>query len=686
MSLQKNHEGLIRSILNDILQAAPGITPLVFPQYWDPSKETLWQADAGLKIPKLAIFEAFETVVGSTELLKDHCFCFFIDGLDEFDDSGMSHTKLVKLFKTWAEDNPTNVKICVSSREENPFMNNLSSSQRMRLHLLTADDVRKHVKNFLGDYDTFQAYLPEKQQDFVDLVVRKAEGVFLWVKLVLRRLGDDLEANKSLENLYKTLKHVPKELEELFSSILTSIDIDQQQEAWAIVAVLMATIDSLPMTLSLLHYSFVEGFFKNDGGERLLTVAPLAKPEILARHHYFTLHLNQLFKGILEVGEARDPEWAIVDDFWKDDTTYCAFRQSPSFTHRSIYEFLQSHCPREIKNFISDLDVESIVLQCLIAHIRLVPWDILMAHQCNYNIIQYIRRRQMVCSDKHLELLWTLDELLVHMQTGGDLFNGIDWSKFTDFAGAKDLLSIYTGTLKTYLDKLVLVLAASFSLGFTKYVIWVSQNRPNIFENNLTRARLFMCLIDATDYKPDEAQREFLRYLSESRFLSTELLDVITDSRQLSVWKKSATKIGGRFVMNKVSGSQTFSALLLLRLMKTLLEFTVDPRFTFNISIKAKDAAEQLRPDTGRVVVAIFAFGLKIDTVRMSRRPYESYHTDWWHNNDCQGLQSTMSLREIIEWAAPDNCAELLKLIDRNVAYFEKREAESTTQITEISA
>ncbi|KAH7311939.1 hypothetical protein BKA65DRAFT_157842 [Rhexocercosporidium sp. MPI-PUGE-AT-0058] len=62
------------------------------------------------------------------------------------------------------------------------------------------------------------ANTPEDRQNFVMLVVKRAEGVFLWVMLVLHRLGEDLEVTDSLEELHQTLDQVPKELEDRASN------------------------------------------------------------------------------------------------------------------------------------------------------------------------------------------------------------------------------------------------------------------------------------------------------------------------------------------------------------------------------------------------------------------------------------------------------------------------------------
>ncbi|KAG4430372.1 hypothetical protein IFR05_014142 [Cadophora sp. M221] len=241
--LEKSLDGLIRTIIHTILKAVPAILPKIFPQYWNPGKESPWEI--GWKYG------------GHQRPL----FLLFIDGLDEFEDRDVEHVILVNRLKSWAEGSSANCKICVSSREENAFINNFPAAQRMRLHLLTMDDVRKTVECSLGNHKNFTEHnTPKDCQIFVELVVNKAEGVFLWVRLVLHKLEEDLEVSGSLNELRETLEHVPKELGDLFSTLLTSNDLRHQKEAWAIVAVLMAADQRYFTFLSVFDYSFIKEF------------------------------------------------------------------------------------------------------------------------------------------------------------------------------------------------------------------------------------------------------------------------------------------------------------------------------------------------------------------------------------------------------------------------------------------
>lgn len=61
-------------------------------------------------------------------------------------------------------------------------------------------------------------------QFLVDKVAKKAEGVFVWVKIVVSQLALAIEEEANIQDLYSLLDAFPEGLEDLYSSILNKID------------------------------------------------------------------------------------------------------------------------------------------------------------------------------------------------------------------------------------------------------------------------------------------------------------------------------------------------------------------------------------------------------------------------------------------------------------------------------
>lgn len=108
--------------------------------------------------------------------------------------------------------------VCVSSREHNVFLNGFSSSNRTRLQDLTRTDLERYINAELK--------MPgqgEAKKKLVKQVLDKAHGIFVWVRLVVRYLTEQIEDGHSYDDLQKSLDGVPLEMENLFRHVLDSI-------------------------------------------------------------------------------------------------------------------------------------------------------------------------------------------------------------------------------------------------------------------------------------------------------------------------------------------------------------------------------------------------------------------------------------------------------------------------------
>lgn len=105
----------------------------------------------GIRISKKDIRNAFSWLISNASLDKDQCFGFFIDGLDEYKRNHQDDAKfLADVLRSWTSIVPSNVKLCVSSREYNVFMNAFSPEKRIRLHELIRGDMIQYVADKLG--------------------------------------------------------------------------------------------------------------------------------------------------------------------------------------------------------------------------------------------------------------------------------------------------------------------------------------------------------------------------------------------------------------------------------------------------------------------------------------------------------------------------------------------------------
>lgn len=237
---QKSMTGLLRTICYDLLREAPDKVKSVFPQHW---KGTDWkglerQADSDIQTvnpnpphksgsPRkeytLRIqWKLHELHDALTRLLLqlDHV-CLFIDGLDEFEGD---LEEMIGLFKSLASQR---VKICLSSRPWVVFEEAFHHIPSLKLQDLTYNDIKLYVEQTLGRHPRMELLFlrePSKARVLVEEVINRAAGVFLWVRLAVKSLVSGLRNHDSIADLEMRLDLLPRDLEHLFTQILSRLD------------------------------------------------------------------------------------------------------------------------------------------------------------------------------------------------------------------------------------------------------------------------------------------------------------------------------------------------------------------------------------------------------------------------------------------------------------------------------
>lgn len=259
-------------------------------------------------------------------------FCFFIDGLDEYEGD---HYQLTK--DLFAISNSEFVKLCVSSRPWTEFTDAFShdADRMMVLQDLTRSDMEKYIRGMLGDDERFERLCREdpRGQVFVTEILDKAQGVFLWVFLVVRSMRDGLTRHDDIATLRARLNELPSDLEEYFRHILKTIDkVYRAHTARTFQLAVRAT--SLPLTA--FWYLPVE--VKNP---EYLLEEPVAEPLSSKDAHDFrekaTYRINAWCRDLLEVHELPLP----VDPRLRTAMERNIFlRHRIEFLHRTVRDFL----------------------------------------------------------------------------------------------------------------------------------------------------------------------------------------------------------------------------------------------------------------------------------------------------------------------------------------------------------
>lgn len=115
--LQKSQEGLLRSLLYEILRRCPDSIPVAVPARWE---RGLYSHSSSSDWTHTELVTALDNLTLRPILATK--FCFFIDGLDEYDGD---HRDLITLIQHFTSSG--DIKSCVSSRPWNVFETALSN-------------------------------------------------------------------------------------------------------------------------------------------------------------------------------------------------------------------------------------------------------------------------------------------------------------------------------------------------------------------------------------------------------------------------------------------------------------------------------------------------------------------------------------------------------------------------------
>lgn len=312
----------------------------------------MWDAKV-FALDSQTVQSAFSRLLQCPALYRDARFFLFIDGLDEYEETLQDDFKaMVQLLLGWTRTAPHAVKLCVSSREENVFMNFFADDKRLRLHDLTLPDMRLYVRDKLQELD------PGFMNRLVGTITEKANGIFLWVALVVKSIRASLEDGCGVDHIETEINLLPDELDGLFQYLLDSIAKSHRTMAYQTFAMLQYSQDeSFRVPLSIFAYSFLEDYnddlaFAEKDQPCFSVVTPFERSQRAMVAHK---KLNARCKGLAELRG-----FGFI-----------------FYTHRSVVEFMAEQLQHRsgAKAALANFQAADALSQLTLADIRYSPND-----------------------------------------------------------------------------------------------------------------------------------------------------------------------------------------------------------------------------------------------------------------------------------------------------------------------
>lgn len=320
--MQQNTKGLFCTLLHQLAvdnkQILHSLTQEV-PEWKSKESDTDWSESELCKLAKSAF---------STDALP---LCILIDGLDEVP---VTQAEGLRDFVKELTQ-ISNVKVCISSRPEPAYKHAFQSHACLQLQDLTAIDIRNYAAAAVQDLmrlrneDEIDASLANRLEK---TLIRKAEGVFLWLKLVAASLRRGLERGDSWDDLQKRLEELPTDISKLYSEMWMRLNANTKTYRQAGAHYLNLIIHSMDLgSQCLMNLLVLEGAATPEFRDRLLSRAD---------HTPQSTELDRIQQKI----HAR---CAGLVDFVEDEPFH-SFRRKlspiattvPRMIHRSAYDFL----------------------------------------------------------------------------------------------------------------------------------------------------------------------------------------------------------------------------------------------------------------------------------------------------------------------------------------------------------
>ncbi|KAI9932532.1 hypothetical protein AWENTII_005169 [Aspergillus wentii] len=300
---QKSQEGLLQSLLYQILKSVPDLIPKVCPDHLEYEDWHFQELKA-----------TFSRISNLGALPVK--FCFFIDALDEYNGDEKDIVKMISFLCQSAY-----VKICVSSRPWRIFEDAFQESGRtLAVQDFTKGDMKRHAFQEL-QVERFR-HLDDREklcEEIITHISEKAQGVWLWASLVIRALVHAVEHDEGPSKLRSILEEFPPDLETYFQSIISRVKPTYREEMARIFLITIEEVQPLP----LFAFSLLEKEMEDD---RYAIKAQVSPVKTWDSDQVWKSRIHNRCLDLLVVGDGLHP----------------TFHQHPvDFLHRTVRDFLQ---------------------------------------------------------------------------------------------------------------------------------------------------------------------------------------------------------------------------------------------------------------------------------------------------------------------------------------------------------
>ncbi|KAI1442947.1 hypothetical protein F5Y02DRAFT_395013 [Annulohypoxylon stygium] len=206
--LQKSFEGLLRSIILQIVTKKPALRKFVHDR--PDHNSGLWT---------LGVLQQTLNDILRQEEVPLH-LCLFLDALDEYDGPLEFLCRFLQDLGAITPKPNKQIKICFSSRPWDIFIRTFRGCAGFQIHDFTRNDIRDYCLGSIKEENLSSTIL----ESWIPDIVTRSRGVFLWVKLLIKDLAAHAkETTINNAEMKHLLESYPAELDSLYTGIIQRI-------------------------------------------------------------------------------------------------------------------------------------------------------------------------------------------------------------------------------------------------------------------------------------------------------------------------------------------------------------------------------------------------------------------------------------------------------------------------------
>ena len=255
-ALQKSFKGLLQAVLHQILSVCKWLTEIAISDERICATEL---TDTGLEWTLHELERTFADCLSRASITAK--IFILLDGLDELQGNDQDRQDMLDYLRGLSTID--NVKICVSSRPWNIFNDFFRNLPTIRIQDFTRPDIENYVRYSLWESISVQStYIRDSGEasQLVEAIISKADGVFLWVRLVVDQLLRGFRDGETIRTLKRKVDSLPPDLDGFFHRIIESIEPAYRREGSAYLQTAIFAIQDEQITWprGLLEYTFLE--------------------------------------------------------------------------------------------------------------------------------------------------------------------------------------------------------------------------------------------------------------------------------------------------------------------------------------------------------------------------------------------------------------------------------------------